>query len=156
LNLKRENPLCCGQTVGMKIVVLHQSRTGNTKKAAELIGGAVQSSGAEVTVRPISNIDYKELADADLIFVGTWVDGLILLGHRPGDSGKIKKVPKLWNKKVVAFMTHALNPGNAAEKMTSLLEEHGATVIAARSLNRHKLELEAPAFASEVLSLVNV
>ena len=58
----------------MKIVVLHQSRTGNTKKAAELIGGAVQSSGAEVTVRPISNIDYKELADADLIFVGTWVD----------------------------------------------------------------------------------
>ena len=140
----------------MKIVVLHQSRTGNTKRAAELIGGAVQSSGDEVTVRPISNIDYKELADADLIFVGTWVDGLILLGHRPGDSGKIKKVPKLWNKKVVAFMTHALNPGNAAEKMTSLLEEHGATVVAARSLNRHKLELEAPAFASEVLSLVNV
>lgn len=140
----------------MKIVVLHQSRTGNTKRAAELIGGAVQSSGAEVTVRPISNIDYKELADADLIFVGTWVDGLILLGHRPGDSGKIKKVPKLWNKKVVAFMTHALNPGNAVEKMASLLEEHGATVIAARSLNRHKLELEAPAFASEVLSLVYV
>ena len=142
--------------MSMKIVVLHQSRTGNTKRAAELIGGAVQSSGASVAVRPISNIDYKELADADLIFVGTWVDGLILLGHRPGDSGKIKKVPKLWNKKVVAFMTHALNPGNAAEKMTSLLEEHGATVVAARSLNRHKLELEAPAFASEVLSLVNV
>ncbi|HJP17000.1 MAG TPA: flavodoxin family protein, partial [Acidimicrobiales bacterium] len=102
----------------MKIVVLHQSRTGNTKRAAELIGGAVQSSGASVAVRPVSNIDYKELADADLIFVGTWVDGLILLGHRPGDSGKIKKVPKLWNKKVVAFMTHAINPGNAAEKMS--------------------------------------
>ncbi len=141
--------------MSMKIVVLHQSRTGNTKRAAELIGGAVQSSGASVAVRPVSNIDYKELADADLIFVGTWVDGLILLGHRPGDSGKIKKVPKLWNKKVVAFMTHAINPGNAAEKMSSLLEEHGATVIAARSLNRHKLELEAPAFANEVLSLVD-
>ncbi len=141
--------------MSMKIVVLHQSRTGNTKRAAELIGGAVQSSGASVAVRPISNIDYKELADADLIFVGTWVDGLILLGHRPGDSGKIKKVPKLWNKKVVAFMTHAINPGNAAEKMSSLLEEHGATVIAARSLNRHKLEFEAPAFANEVLSLVD-
>ncbi len=141
--------------MSMKIVVLHQSRTGNTKRAAELIGGAVQSSGASVAVRPVSNIDYKELADADLIFVGTWVDGLILLGHRPGDSGKIKKVPKLWNKKVVAFMTHAINPGNAAEKMSSLLEEHGATVIAARSLNRHKLEFEAPAFANEVLSLVD-
>ena len=105
--------------MSMKVVVLHQSRTGNTKKAAELIGGAVQSSGASVSVRSVSNIDYKELADADLIFVGTWVDGLIMFGHRPGDSGKIKKVPKLWDKKVVAFMTHALNPGNAAEKMAS-------------------------------------
>ena len=75
----------------MKIVVLHQSRTGNTKRAAELIGGAVQSAGAEVAVRPISNIDYKELADADLVFIGTWVDGLILLGQRPGDAGKIKR-----------------------------------------------------------------
>ncbi|MEC9034232.1 MAG: flavodoxin family protein [Actinomycetota bacterium] len=139
----------------MKVVVLHQSRTGNTKKAAELIGGAVQSSGASVSVRSVSNIDYKELADADLIFVGTWVDGLIMFGHRPGDSGKIKKVPKLWDKKVVAFMTHALNPGNAAEKMASLLEEHGANVLASRSLNRHHLELEAPAFANEALSLFN-
>ena len=81
--------------MSMKVVVLHQSRTGNTKKAAELIGGAVQSSGASVSVRSVSNIDYKELADADLIFVGTWVDGLIMFGHRPGDSGKIKKVPTL-------------------------------------------------------------
>ncbi len=141
--------------MSMKVVVLHQSRTGNTKKAAELIGGAVQSSGASVSVRSVSNIDYKELADADLIFVGTWVDGLIMFGHRPGDSGKIKKVPKLWDKKVVAFMTHALNPGNAAEKMASLLEEHGANVLASRSLNRHHLELEAPAFANEALSLFN-
>lgn len=141
--------------MSMKVVVLHQSRTGNTKKAAELIGGAVQSSGASVSVRSVSNIDYKELADADLIFVGTWVDGLIMFGHRPGDSGKIKKVPKLWDKKVVAYMTHALNPGNAAEKMASLLEEHGANVLASRSLNRHHLELEAPAFANEALSLFN-
>ena len=141
--------------MSMKVVVLHQSRTGNTKKAAELIGGAVQSSGASVSVRSVSNIDYKELADADLIFVGTWVDGLIMFGHRPGDSGKIKKVPKLWDKKVVAFMTHALNPGNAAEKMASLLEGHGANVLASRSLSRHHLELEAPAFANETLSLFN-
>ena len=55
LKLKRENLLHDGQTVDMKIVVLHQSRTGNTKRAAELIGGAVQSAGAEVAVRPISN-----------------------------------------------------------------------------------------------------
>ena len=71
----------------MNIVVIHQSRSGITKKAAELIGGAVASSENKVSVRSTENLDFKELANADLIFVGTWVDGLILFGDRPGDIG---------------------------------------------------------------------
>ena len=138
----------------MNIVVIHQSRTGNTRRAAELIGGAAAATGATVAVRPVTNIDYKELAEADLVFVGTWVDGLILFGHRPGDTGKVRQIPKLWDKKVAAFMTHAVNPGNAADKLSALLEGHGATVVAARSLNRRRLEDEAPAFATEVLASV--
>ena len=140
----------------MNVVVIHQSRTGNTRRAAELIGGASALAGATVAVRPVTNIDYKVLAEADLIFVGTWVDGLILFGHRPGDTGKVRQIPKLWDKKVAAFMTHAVNPGNAADKFSALLEGHGATVVAARSLNRRRLEDEAPAFASEVLASVSV
>ena len=140
----------------MNVVVIHQSRTGNTRRAAELIGGAAALAGATVAVRPVTNSDYKELAEADLIFVGTWVDGLILFGHRPGDTGKVRQIPKLWDKKVAAFMTHAVNPGNAADKFSALLEGHGATVVAARSLNRRRLEDEAPAFASEVLASVSV
>ncbi|MDP6076684.1 MAG: flavodoxin family protein, partial [Acidimicrobiales bacterium] len=69
----------------MKVVVIHQSRTGNTKRAAELIGGVAEAAGTAVAVRPTTNIDMAELAEADLVFVGTWVDGLILFGHKPGD-----------------------------------------------------------------------
>ena len=138
----------------MNVVVIHQSRTGNTRRAAELIGGAVAATGATVTVRPVTNLDYGELALADLVFVGTWVDGLVLFGHRPGDAGKISQIPPLWDKKVVAFMTHALNPGNAADKLAALLSGNGAEVVAARSLNRRRLEVEAPAFVAEVLAAV--
>ncbi|MBC8364933.1 MAG: hypothetical protein H8E59_08015 [Actinobacteria bacterium] len=136
----------------MNVVVIHQSRTGNTQRAAELIGGAVEAEGNTVAVRPVTNIDFKELADADLVFVGTWVDGLILFGHRPGDAGKVRSIPKLWDKSVVAFMTHAVNPGNAAAKLAGVLEGHGADVIAARSLNRRRLDVEAPTFAVEALA----
>ena len=136
------------------MVVIHQSRTGNTRRAAELIGGAVAATGATVAVRPVGNLDYAELALADLVFVGTWVDGLVLFGHRPGDAGKISQIPPLWDKKVVAFMTHALNPGNAADKLAGLLSGNGAEVVAARSLNRRRLEVEAPAFVAEVLAAV--
>jgi flavodoxin len=138
----------------MNVVVIHQSRTGNTRRAAELIGGAVAATGATVAVRPVGNLDYAELALADLVFVGTWVDGLVLFGHRPGDAGKISQIPPLWDKKVVAFMTHALNPGNAADKLAALLSGNGAEVVAARSLNRRRLEVEAPAFVAEVLAAV--
>ena len=136
------------------MVVIHQSRTGNTRRAAELIGGAVAATGATVAVRPVGNLDYAELALADLVFVGTWVDGLVLFGHRPGDAGKLSQIPPLWDKKVVAFMTHALNPGNAADKLAALLSGNGAEVVAARSLNRRRLEVEAPAFVAEVLAAV--
>lgn len=136
------------------MVVIHQSRTGNTRRAAELIGGAVAATGATVAVRPVGNLDYAELALADLVFVGTWVDGLVLFGHRPGDAGKVSQIPPLWDKKVVAFMTHALYPGNAADKLAALLSGNGAEVVAARSLNRRRLEVEAPAFVAEVLAAV--
>ena len=136
------------------MVVIHQSRTGNTRRAAELIGGAVAATGATVAVRSVGNLDYAELALADLVFVGTWVDGLVLFGQRPGDAGKVSQIPPLWDKKVVAFMTHALNPGNAADKLAALLSGNGAEVVAARSLNRRRLEVEAPAFVAEVLAAV--
>lgn len=139
----------------MNIVVIHQSRSGNTKKAAELIGGAIASSESKVTVRSAENLDFKELANADLIFVGTWVDGLILFGHRPGDIGKLNLIPPLWGKNVVAFMTHAANPGKAVSKFTNFLESKGAKVIFSRSINKRKLESEISPFVKEVLAELN-
>ena len=136
----------------MNIVVIHQSRSGNTKKAAELLGGAVTSPENKVTVRSTENLDFKELANADLIFIGTRVDGLILFGHRPGDIGKLNLIPPLWGKTVVAFMTHAVNPGKAASKFADFLESKGANVISYRSLNKSKIESEIRPFAEEVLA----
>ena len=139
----------------MNIVVIHQSRSGNTKKAAELIGGAIASSENKVTVRSTENLDFKELADADLIFVGTWVDGLILFGHRPGDIGKLNLIPPLWGKNVIAFMTHAVNPGKAASKFSSFLEAKGAKVISSRSINKRELDSEIRPFVKEAMAELN-
>ena len=40
-------------------------------------------------------IDYQALSDADLVIVGSWVDGLILVGQRPGRLGRITAMPAL-------------------------------------------------------------
>ncbi len=121
-----------------------------------MIGGAVEAAGNSAVVRSVSNLDYKELAQADLVFVGTWVDGLILFGHRPGDLARVRRIPPLWDKQVAAFMTHAINPGDAADKLAAVLVERGARVLDARSLHRRHLEEEVPPFVEGVLTGVDI
>ncbi|MGI9624209.1 MAG: flavodoxin family protein, partial [Acidimicrobiales bacterium] len=104
-------------STAMKVIVLFESMTGNTRRAAELIGGSAAGAGAEVWVRPIDGYDPKELAEADIVFVGTWVDGLILFGQRPGRAGRIKALPALDRKRVAAFCTYAVNPGKTIAKL---------------------------------------
>ena len=79
----------------MKVLVLFESNTGNTRTVAESIGGAARAAGAEVNVRSVRHIDLHELSTADVVFLGTWVDGLILFGHRPGGVGASQAYP-LW------------------------------------------------------------
>jgi hypothetical protein len=125
----------------VNVVVLHESMTGNTQRAAELIGGAVRAVGCEVSVRPVRAIDYHELARADLVFLGTWVDGLIVAGHRPGGRGALAKMPVLDHKQVAVFMTYAVHAGGALEKFTRLVtDDKGAEVVAARLFKRGQLK----------------
>jgi hypothetical protein len=124
----------------MKVVVLFESRTGNTREAARWIGGAAQAKGAEVYVRSVREPDLDELGSADLAFIGTWVDGLVLVGHRPGGARHLKRhLPMLWDIPVAAFTTHAVNPGKAATKLGWLLAGMGASVVQAQSFHRKRL-----------------
>ncbi len=138
----------------MKVVVLFESLTGNTKRAAELIGGALHEKGVEVHVRPITAFDYGEVAAADVVVVGTWVDGFIVAGHRPGRAGRLLKLPVLDRKKVAAYVTYAINPGKALKKTVRVLEGRGADVIASAQLKRNHLEEQVGPFVAELLELV--
>ena len=75
-----------------RAVVIYESLTGNTARAARLIGDAVAGRGVDTSIYPITGIGLKDLAAADIVFVGTWVDGLVLFGHRPGRAGRIRSM----------------------------------------------------------------
>jgi menaquinone-dependent protoporphyrinogen IX oxidase len=140
----------------MKVVVLFESLTGNTRRAAELIGGALQAEGAEVNVRPIDAFDYHELAVADVVVIGTWVDGLVVAGQRPGRAGKLRKLPVLDRKKAAVFVTYAINPGKALKKTVAVVEGLGADVVASAQLRRDRLEAGVGPFVDEILQRVPI
>ena len=80
----------------MKVAVLYESRTGNTARVARMIGAVAEELGAEAGVWSSTKANLDFLTGADLVFVGTWTDGVIIAGHRHGDSRRLKAMPGLW------------------------------------------------------------
>lgn len=138
----------------MKAVVIFESRTGNTQRAAEMIGGELRSAGYEVSVRPVHGLKLKEISEADLLAVGTWVDGLVLFGHRPGGTAKLMTLPSLHHKPVAAFATYKWYPGNCIDQIADLLAFKGADVIHRQAFNKAQLDVLVPEFVDDVLAAV--
>ena len=136
----------------MKIVVLFESMTGNTRRAAELIGGAAATRGHDVSVRPITAIDYHELSAADLVLLGTWTDGLVLFGQRPGRAGRLKKLPVIDRKPVGLFVTYDVKAGKVLDRFATLAEGLGATVVASHQFKRTDLEAGIDEFIDSAIS----
>ncbi len=136
----------------MKVAVVYASRTGNTRRAAELIGTAVEERGHDVSVHSVDALDFKALADADLVVLGTWVAGHFVIGQKPGDARRLARVPKLTGKPVALFLTYAINPGGALGKFEKELQRVGASVIGGYAWKRNALPAGVESFVDGVLS----
>jgi menaquinone-dependent protoporphyrinogen IX oxidase len=139
----------------VKAVVLYESMTGNTRRLAELIGGALAAAGDDVAVHSVVDFDLHEVAVADVVFVGTWVDGLVAFGQRPGRAGRLRKLPVLDRKPVAVFCTYAINAGKALDKTAAILEAKGARIAGRRQFRRDRLELGVVDFVDEVRAQVS-
>ena len=122
----------------MKVAVVYESRTGNTAEVAELIGAAAQDLGHEVGVWNTAKVNLDYLTDADMVFLGTWTDGVIIAGHRPGDSGKLLDMPGIWGKPTAGFVTYALHAGNVVDKVGDVVTLLGGDWIGGRAFRRDK------------------
>lgn len=134
----------------MNAVVIYESLTGNTRKLAGLIAGELTASGARAVACPITRIDYQALSGADLVIVGSWTDGVFVVGQRPGRAHRLRAMPVLDGKRALVFCTFAINPGRTLDKMTTILEDRGAQVLGGMAIHRGDLEGGAKEFVSRL------
>jgi hypothetical protein len=135
-------------------VVIYESLTGNTARAGRTIAAELTDQGVPTQAFPITRIDYQALADADLVIVGTWVDGLILVGQRPGRLGRVKGMPALAGKRAVVYLTYAIDPGKALQKLSDAVAARGADVLGGQVIRRDKLEEGVDEFVDRVLAVI--
>lgn len=138
----------------MRAIVIYESLTGNTARAARLIAGHLDGAGVPTAVCPITAVDHQALADADLVVVGSWTDGLLFVGQRPGRSGRLKGLPSMRGKRAVVFCTYALDVGRTVEKLEAIVADLGAEVLGGMSIHRRDIPAGAQDFVDRVLGAV--
>jgi flavorubredoxin len=136
-------------------VLIYESLTGNTAKAGRAIAAGLTEQGLPTQAFPIKSIDYQALSDADLVIVGSWVDGLIVVGQRPGRLGRVKAMPALAGKRAVVYLTYAIDPGKALQKMSDAVAARGAEVLGGQTIRRDKLEEGVADFVDRVLQVTS-
>lgn len=57
--------------VNMKVIIVYETKFGNTKLAAEAIGEGLTEEGHDVVVKYVKDIDVNEAKDFDMIIVGS-------------------------------------------------------------------------------------
>lgn len=139
----------------MRTVVIYESLTGTTREAAEIIGRELRSEGVDAVVCPIDDIDLTALAAADLVIVGSWVDGFVFVGQRPGRSGRLRNMPVIDGKKAAVFCTYAIDPGKTLTKLSAIVADRGGDVIGGIAIRRNAVEDGARDFVDRVLGAVD-
>ena len=139
----------------MKAIVLYESLTGTTARTARLIGAYLQQAGVMVTaVSNVTDINLQALADADTVIVGTWVDGLLFVGQRPGRQGRLWALPALSGKRALVFVTYAIDAGRTLDKLVRIVESRGAEVLGGLQIRRDDLDGGARDFVDRLLAAV--
>ena len=135
----------------MRALVIHESLTGNTRTAAKHIVEELAREGWEASECSSREVDLPALQAADVLIVGSWVDGLFFVGQRPGGSGKLSKLPLLGNKPTYVYVTFAIDPGKTLQKLTTLIEERHGDVVGGMTIRRNDLAAGSAEFAQRVV-----
>ena len=115
----------------MNVAIVYDSRTGTTLKAAEAMAKMIEENGHHCSVKLVTQADPAEVSEADLICVGTWVEGLFIIFQHPTAATMdfVDRLDNLTGKKVVVFCTHKLAAGSTMRRMAKALEKKGASVV---------------------------
>ena len=83
----------------MKAALLVESLTGNTWKAAEVIGSKLTQERWSITgLSKVGSPDLASVEEADIVLIGTWTHGFFVVGQMPWALGRIANLPTMRGK----------------------------------------------------------
>ena len=116
----------------MNIMIIYDSSTGTTEKAAIEMGKILEEQGHQCQVQSLKETDPADVSNADLLCIGCWVKGLFIIHQHPteGIMQFIDRLGNLAGKKTVVFCTYKFAIGSTLRQMQQALEGKGGQIIA--------------------------
>ena len=134
----------------MRAVIIYNSLTGTTRRAAHRIASELKALRIEAVPVAIDEVDETAISEADLVIVGTWTDGVIVFGQKPAGRRRLRRLPSLEGKRAVVYCTYAVDPGQTLDKLVTEIEGLGAEVIGGFALARHDLNADVSEFVDRL------
>jgi flavodoxin len=136
----------------MNILVLYNSRNGHTRDTAEEVAQVARRLNHNVSIKSVIEIRKSDVEHADMLFIGTWVHGLVLFGVRPaGAELWVPVLPPLDGKPVAVFCTYAFNPRGSLQALGKMLTARGASVVGQHAFHRSRPTDGVDAFVDSAL-----
>jgi hypothetical protein len=135
-------------------LVIWESLTGTTRKAAERIAQGLRAGGVDASVSSATNVDLAALSAASVVVVGSWTDGIVFVGQKPGRQGRLWSLPYLTGKRAFVYCTYAVDPGHAVEKLAAIVTDRGAEVVGGQAVHRFHLDRDCDELVTKVLAAV--
>lgn len=139
----------------MKAIVIHESLTGNTRKAGDKIAAELTRSGIDTVSCSIKAVDLQHLSESDLVVVGSWVDGLFLFGQKPAGVRRLINLPVITGKKAAVYCTYALETGKTLEKLSGIVERRGVDVVGGMAIKRNKIDEQSAEFVDRLVGVLD-
>jgi flavodoxin len=135
----------------MKAALLVESLTGNTWRAAEMIGTNLQQEGWSITgLSRVRRPDLASIQEADIVLIGTWTHGLFFVGQAPWAAADIANMPVMRGKKAACFLTYALDAGKSLDRLSTAVGQTGADVVGGLLIKRNHIEYHSEVFADRL------
>ncbi|MDA8357191.1 MAG: FAD-dependent oxidoreductase [Actinomycetota bacterium] len=125
--------------VPARVLLAVESRGGTTASLASDLASLLRETGASTRILPLSTVGMAELTWADVVAVGTWVEGLIVarVGPARATSKWLDDLPNLGDMPVAVFCTYAVSPGSTLASMREAVVRHGGKVIEELAIRRN-------------------
>jgi len=136
----------------VKALVIWESLTGTTHKAADRIATGLRAAGVDTAVSPVTRVDLAALSAADVVVIGSWTDGLVFVGQKPGRQSRLWSLPYLTGKRAFVYCTYAVDAGHAVDKLAAIARDRGAEVIGGQKVHRFHLDRDCAAVVEQVLA----